>query len=81
MIQDLIMSGVFIVFIPTFFPQIHDCQTGKSKMNLFSCGVTMIGLSIVSVCLFSLGAIFSSVLEAVVAFEWLLCFYYSRRQI
>ena len=75
--QDLIMSAVFVIFIPTFIPQILECKRG-GRINKFSTMVTIFGLAIVSFCLFSLGAVFSAFLEAAVAFEWFLCLYYMK---
>ena len=76
--QDFVMTGVFVLFALCFYPQIKDCKNGK-PMNLFCSAITVIGLSTVGVCLFTLGAYFSSVLEWVVAFQWGLCLYYSWR--
>ena len=75
--QDLVMSGVFIIFIPTFIPQILDCYYKKTKLNKISAGVTVAGLTIVSVCLWTLNTPFAAILEMGTAFCWLLCLYFS----
>jgi hypothetical protein len=78
MIQDYIMTSIFILFAICFYPQIRDCRNGL-KINLFCAAITAAGLSIVGVCLFTLGIYFSAFLEWFVAFEWGLCLYYSWR--
>jgi uncharacterized protein with PQ loop repeat len=77
--QDIIMSTVGIIFAVVLIPQAIDCYKKKCRMNVVSCSITTIGLVIIAVCMFTLDAYYTAVMNIITACVWGACWYFSRR--
>ena len=75
--QDLVMSIVGFVFALVMIPQLIDCYKKKCKMNSISCCITIIGLVTMGVCMFTLDAYYTALMEMVTAAVWGLCWWFS----
>lgn len=75
--QDIVMSIVGVIFAVVMIPQLIDCYKKRCKMNSISCGITIAGLVVMAVCMFTLDAFYTALMEMVTAGVWGLCWYFS----
>lgn len=75
--QDVVMSIVGLVFALVMIPQLIDCYKKKCKMNSISCSITIAGLIVMGICMFTLNAYYTAVVEMIAASVWGLCWYFS----
>ena len=75
--QDLVMSIVGLIFAVVMIPQLIDCYKRKCKMNSISCCITIAGLITMGVCMFTLEAYYTAIVEIIAAGVWSLCWYFS----
>jgi uncharacterized protein with PQ loop repeat len=75
--QDIAMSIVGAIFAFVLIPQVIDCYNKKCKMNSISCSITLAGLVVMAICMFTLGAYYTTIMEVISAVMWGLCWYFS----
>ena len=75
--QDIVMSVVGVIFTVVLIPQVIDCYKKRGKMNAISCSITVAGLVVMAICMFTLGAYYTAVMEVITAGMWGLCWYFS----
>ena len=75
--QDIVMSIVGLIFALVMIPQLIDCYKKKCKMNPISCSITVAGLIIMAICMFTLYAYYTATMETITAGVWGLCWYFS----
>lgn len=69
--QDLVITGVSLLFTAFLIPQLWDCINGRTRTNRITSITTGCGLLIMSGCYFTLGlhlSYFSSLLTSLVWF-------------
>jgi hypothetical protein len=75
--QDIAMSIVGAIFAVVLIPQVIDCYNKKCKMNSISCSITLAGLIVIAICMFTLIAYYTMIMEIIAAAMWGLCWYFS----
>ena len=75
--QDYVIAIVSILFGFILLPQLKDTWRGKTILNIYTAGLTTIGLYILGVTFFTLNMIISAVAEFFSGTIWLLLFLFS----
>lgn len=70
--QDLVISVVGFLFAIMVIPQLIDSIKGKSFVNMWTSGLTAIGLSILAFCFATMEMWVSTAAEIAVALAWFL---------
>ena len=72
MVQDIIMAACSLFFMIGLLPQvIHGFRTRSGDVVVSTCVITTVALCVFSICLLTLGCIFSGVIELIVGALWL----------
>ena len=79
--QDYVIAIVSILFGFILIPQLKDTLHGKTMLNLYTAGLTTIGLYILGVTFFTLNMMVSVVAEFFSGTIWLLLLLFSAKSI
>lgn len=75
--QDYVIAIVSLLFGFILLPQLRDVWRGKTALNLFTAGLTTIGLYILAITFFTLNLWVSVAAEIFSGTIWLLLFLFS----
>jgi hypothetical protein len=69
--QDIVLSGVGIVFTLILIPQLKDSIDGKSQLNLFTSSITGIGCFIICLIDMTLNLHIAAAVSLITGLVWL----------
>jgi len=75
--QDIVIAVVSILFGFILIPQFKDVWKGKTILNIYTAGLTTIGLYVLAITFFTMGFWISVVAELFSGTVWLLLFVFS----
>ena len=75
--QDIIIAIVSLMFGFILLPQLRDVWNRKTSLNLFTAGLTTIGLVILTTTFFTMSFWISMIADAFSAIVWFLLFAFS----
>jgi len=75
--QDIVIAVVSLMFGFILLPQLRDVWRGKTSLNLFTAGLTTIGLIILTITFFTMSFWISMIADALSAIIWFLLFVFS----
>ena len=75
--QDYVIAIVSVLFGFILLPQLKDVWHGKTTLNLFTAGLTTIGLYVLAITFFTLNLWVSVAAEIFSGTVWLLLFLFS----
>jgi len=79
--QDIVIAVVSSMFGFILLPQLKDVWKGKTSLNLFTAGLTTIGLFILTATFFSMRFWVSTIADLFSGIVWLLLFIFSYRNL
>jgi len=79
--QDLVIAVVSLMFGFILLPQLRDVWKGKTSLNLFTAGLTTIGLVILTATFYTMSFWISMIADAFSGIVWLLLFVFSFRNL
>ena len=77
--QDYVIATVSLLFGVILLPQLRDCWRGKTILNLYTAGVTTIGLFILAGTFFTMSYWTSFAADVLSGVIWFLLFVFSVR--
>ena len=72
--QDYVIAIVSVLFGFILLPQLKDCWHGKTILNIYTAGLTTIGLYVLGITFFTLNMLVSFVAEFFSGTIWFLLF-------
>lgn len=75
--QDIVIAVVSILFGFILLPQLKEVWKGKTILNVYTAGLTTIGLYVLAITFFTMGFWISVVAELFSGTVWLLLFVFS----
>ncbi len=79
--QDLVIAAVSLMFGIILLPQLQDVWHGKTILNLYTAGLTTIGLFVLVITFFTMGFWISFIADFFSGIIWLLLFILSVRNL
>jgi hypothetical protein len=79
--QDIVIAIISILFSFILLPQLRDVYHGKTNLNIYTAGLTTIGLYILSATFFTMSFWISMAADLASGTIWLFLFIYSIKNI
>ena len=79
--QDLVIAIVSLMFGVILLPQLRDVYHGRTTLNLYTAGLTTIGLFILTITFFTMQFWVSFIADFISGVIWFLLFVFSIRNI
>ena len=79
--QDVVIAVISLMFGVILLPQLRDVYHGKTILNLYTAGLTTIGLFILTATFFTMGFWISFIADFISGIIWFLLFVFSYRNL